>query len=275
MAFYKETKKAHPAFEMIGIEVQYSGTDVIRDHIDFYGMKYPIAERGSIDGYTGVVLPVEIVFNHKGELILHKRIFDDKVRQVILEALAAAPHPLLGDKEYKHLAREAQWVKSNKNLGEALARARTIWADHEAEPTLWDEAYTLFSRLDNHAESLLCNAELTAEENPVIGVRAYREINEMFAGDERGLQAKKAMEALVEHKNFKREHDAWVIWEKAAPIYEKHRLRITDQNRILLETVNTLCSGYRGTVAGDLAVNLKPQLVEALKARDPSFTGDG
>ncbi len=271
MAFYSEMKKTYPAFEMLGIEVQGSHPEVIEDYIDFYGMKYPIAERGHIDRYRGTVLPVVIVFNHKGELILHKRIFDDKARAVVLEALKVAPHPLLGDKVYKRLAREAEMVKRGENLGRVLRKVREIWASDTEDMELWDEAYCLFSRLDNHAEDLTLRAEAAWEMNPVLGLRAWEAVSELFEGDVRGDRAKEAAAAIKGERSVPREEAAWKEWEKVAAVYEKHRFRITRNNLAMLETVRKLCSGYGETVAGAKALGLKAGLLEALKQRGYLF----
>lgn len=256
--------------------MQYSGEDVISDHIDFYDMHYPIAERGAVDDYTGTVLPEMLLFNHKGELILHKRIFDHQARQVILDALEAAPHPLLGDKQYLGLAEEADRVKRGEELGAVLAKARRIWTAETFEEAgaateiqaLLDEAFELFSRLDNHAELLIYRAELAAEKNPVLGCRMYRAAYETFKGDLRGAEAKAAMDAIAGERSFPRELTAWRLWERVEPIYRKHRLRITEKNRAILEVVDKLCADYPDTTAGVLAADLKAPLAEAMKNRN-------
>lgn len=269
--FYEETRRKYPAFEVIGIEVQDSGEKVIKDHIDFYGMSYPIAAQGSFDGYTGYILPEVVLFDHKGEVILHKRLFDDVTRKAIMEALEDAPHPLLGDKEYVELADEAEWVKRNDGLGKVLAKVRRIWADENAEPKLWDEAYEMFSRLDNYAETLLARAETAAEENPVLGLRKYEEIRKRFEGDARGEEAAQAARILKESEHFARETAAWKLWEEEVlPMYKKHRFRITKKNRIMLGPMKRLCDEFENTAANDLAEILLPDLTEALKRAHPS-----
>jgi len=259
-----ETKKKYPAFELISIEVQGSDSEVIKDHVDHYKMKHPVAERGSFAGNMGYGVPCSIVFDHKGKRLLINREFTRRVRETILKALEEAPHPLLGNKTYKILKEETQKIKENRDLGLVLKKVRAIWEDDAAELELWDEAQILYSRLDNYGESLLADAEIETEKSPILGLALYKKIAERFKGDRISEQANLAIQSITRDKNFPKEKKAWELWEEFLIPYKAHRFRMSRCNRRMLKILDSIILECKDTAGGKLALDMKPGLIEAL-----------
>jgi len=237
-------------------------------------MKHPVAERGSFGGFMGNGVPSTTVFDHKGRIVIRKRLFDKRVREAIFTALKAAPHPLLGEKEYVKLSKEAGKVKAGEDIGAVLAKVRAIWADENADPDLWDEAYTLFSRLDNYGEHMLSEALIAEEKSPVLGLQLFKEVAKIFKGDIVGEEAEEAAATIKKDKNFQNEKEAWAIWVEFEAIYKAHRFRISVKNRAMKKMTDLLCNRYQNTAGGKMAIKLMPDLIKAL-SRYASLTEKG
>ncbi|MFC1588142.1 PDZ domain-containing protein [Planctomycetota bacterium] len=179
---------------------------------------FPITRRGWVSEWPAYILPWAIVFDHTG-----KRIFGDRLwgmETVIEEAVAKAPHYLVGGpyKELKDLADKI--AVDQKNIGPYLKKLRAIIAKEKADSTKTQEAEKLLGCLRAYFDRRLNKVYLDPS-NKAYSAEIYSELAAVFQGDELGDEAEALLRDLEQTCDLDREREAERAFRMAKTEFRK------------------------------------------------------
>lgn len=271
--FYRKTMAETMSFELVGIESQNSGYDATLEIVNQNKVPYPVAVSGHVSGYSGSGIPARVIFDHTGKCI-HKSQggIESTTYKILEDAIAAAPHPLLGETPYVKLNKEAQMIRKGQNWGKVLSKLREINADENADEAEKAEMAVMFPRLDKYANKQLEKAADIAQDNPVLGVEAYKKVAAEFKGDEIADKADEQVKEITGAKTYKVEMLAWQQWSKVEESLNKYGLKNKTRNKEMLQGCVMLETKFDGTAAARKASELKPKLEACLT--DTGSSGD-
>jgi hypothetical protein len=208
-------KKYEPeGFHVVGLELQGSTEDAIKNLASSKGATYQLSMGGRISGSTGNGLPQGYLFDANGNLAdgdarPHGQ-FESKLKELLKDAAGA----LAGPGPYKKLAPVVAQLKAGMPAATALKAVTPKLQSKDAEEAA--EAKMMVEAIRANGNGAIENALSKKTDDPYAAVTKLDKVAQQFAGDEIGTKAKAESDALKKDPAVKKELDAEVMWKRIA-----------------------------------------------------------
>lgn len=157
-----------------------------------------VVDGGSLPQSNVTGIPRCFLFNHEGKLV-----YDGHPREVdaaLKEAMDASPGAVVAGMEYKHFAKHAKAIGSQRGaIGKLLEKLAEVKADEEGH----EEAAFLLERVYAYADKQKAIAETAMEDDPVKAMQIMLKMAGWLKGDDRADWFKDQGKALKKTDAFK------------------------------------------------------------------------
>ncbi len=202
-------------FAIIGLHSQAGGAEDVASFGRQYKISFTLTNSGSVPGHDFSGLPMQFLFDTKGNLvdsgnhITHKKIQD---------LVASEPHFLAAGRSYTKHKAEAEALKKSKIYAPILKK---LEKDLSGTGEAADEAKYLSTRIRAYGTKKLEEAKATEEESPYLAQLAYTEISTNWKGDETGDKAAARLKEMKGDKAFQEELKASELLQQIVTECEK------------------------------------------------------
>ncbi len=184
---------------VVGAHAQGGPPAEIKKTVDALGVTFPIVENANVAGgmdFRGI--PHCMVFDHTGKCVF--RGSPGEAHNAVVEALKAAPPPLLEGRQLVKLASLATTLKDESVIPTVFRKMKELTTSKDEE--LADEARFVIGKLEAHARQSLDRAIAAKSSDPVAAANLLQRSAVDFKGTDVGTEAKKLIREWKKDKAF-------------------------------------------------------------------------